>query len=363
MEINFGNSNNNNKKGGGIVGGLLLLLIGTILLWWNEGNNVRNIKTISQMEKEVIEIASEQVLPENDGKLVATNGKFVVEDEPLNDEEFNVAIKTARLKRVVEMYQWEEKEETDDNGHRQYSYSQTWSENELALTEYTGQTHKNPSSMPYKSKEFLANNVKVGAYSLSNDQIKYLATEAAYDVPREIAMVGYSIQGNYLTNSSNVEKPQIGDIRISWKYNDWIEASVLAVTAGNSFKDFVSETDVHINRVDKGILSSKELIQNQENENNMLKWILRGIGALLILFGYLSITGPISRLSSKVPILGNVVGGILGVISFLLAIIHSLLVIIIAWFRYRPALCIALVVVIVVAIVLIMVLSKKKKQE
>ena len=363
MDIKFKNTVNKNNKKGGVLAGLLLLVIGTGLLWWNEGNNVKNIRTISQMEKEVVEISSESIMAENNGKLVATNGKLVVQDEALNDEEFGVAIKTARLKRVVEMYQWEEKEETDDNGNREYSYSQTWSENELGLTQYTGQTHVNPNSMPYKSREFLAENVKIGAYNLSDDQIKVLATEQYYDIPNSIAMVGYSIQGNYLTNAGNVEKPQIGDIRISWKYNDWTEASVLAATFGNSFKDFVSDYDVHINRVDKGILSAKELIKNQENENNTLKWILRGVGAFMIFLGYLSITGPISRLSQNVPILGSVVGWALGLISFLLAVIHSLVVMIIAWFRFRPALAITMLVVIVVAIVLIIVLSRKKKQE
>ena len=362
MEINFnGGTNTKKKKGSGILGGLILLLLGTALLWWNEGNNVRNIKTISEMEKTVVEISSESVSAENDGKLVALNGALVVNDPELRDNDFGIAVHTARLKRIVEMYQWDEDSHTDDDGHTSYTYSKEWSERILDVSHST--THVNPQTMPYDSVEGVAQEVKVGAYFLSNEQISGLATDKYLSIPTEATNTGYTIQGNYLTSATNIENPEIGDIRISWKYNDWEEASVLAVTSGSTFKDYVSSYDVHINRVDKGLLSSKELIGNQEAENNALKWILRGVGALMILFGYLSLTGPLSRLSSKVPVLGAVVGKVLWIISLLLAVVHSLLIIIIAWFRYRPVLSLVLLAVVIAAIVLIVILSKKKKAE
>ena len=350
------------KKGSGIAAGFALLVIGTILLWWNEGNNVRNIKTITQMEKEVVDISSETVNSEYDGKLVATNGKMIVGDEFLNDSEFDVSIKTAHLNRIVEMFQWKEDETTDDEGDTTYSYSRVWSENIESLP-HAGSSHQNPSYMPYHSQEYLANDVKVGAYSLSNSQIKVLATNADYTGSIEKSLDGYQKIGIYYTNSSNLDSPQIGDIRISWKYNDWSDASVLAVASGNSFVDFVSDAEVHINRVDEGILTGKQLIKNQENENNALKWILRAVGALMIFLGYLTITGPLSRLTNKIPILGSLVGGTLFVVSLILGIIHSLIVIIIAWFRYRPVLSIVLIVIVIALIVYLKMFAKKKSEE
>ena len=365
MEINLNNfkaGNGNKKKGGGIITALILLLLGTILLWWNEGNNVRNIKTITQMEKEVIEISSETVNPENDGKLVATNGQLVVEDDSINDNEFAVSMKTPHLRRVVEMYQWKEDSDTDDDGHKTYSYKKVWDESVINSTSFHNSNgHDNPNTMPYKSNDFYASSVKVGAYNLSREQIEGMYPNAEFDVSSDVAPEGYHKSGAYITNSSNLDNPAVGDIRIVWKYNDWEEASVLAVTSNNSFKDFVSDAGVHINRVDKGLLTSKELIQNQEDENNMFKWIMRAVGALLILFGYLSIVGPIQRLANKVPVLGGLVGSALSLIAFLVAVVHSLLIIIIAWFRYRPLLAIVLLVVVIAAIVGIVVLIKKKK--
>ena len=359
MNINLGGKSNNNK-GSGIVGGLLLLVIATGLLWWNEGNNVRNIETVDQMKKEVIEISSSQVLPENDGKLVATNGDLVVTDEAVSDDTFVVSEKTPCLRRIVEMYQWEETENSDDDG-TSYSYSQKWSEDILEISH--SNSHQNPTVMPYSSKSFIANEVKIGEYKLSTEQKENLSTETECNITESALIEGYNLYGNYITNSSDINSPQIGDIRISWKYNNWDKASVLAVTAGDSFKDYLSKSNVTINRVDKGILSSADLIQNQENENNMMKWIFRALGAFMILMGYLTITGPLSRLTSKVPILGSLVGGTLGLISFLLAIIHASIIIIIAWFRYRPILSIVLIIVIIAAIILIKKIVKKNQPQ
>ena len=56
----FGTSPGSNKKGGlltGVLAGLLMVIIGTVLLWWNEGNNVRNIKTTDEIEKTVVDIS------------------------------------------------------------------------------------------------------------------------------------------------------------------------------------------------------------------------------------------------------------------------------------------------------------------
>ena len=104
-------SSGSNKKGGlfaGVLVGILMVIIGTVLLWWNEGNNVRNIKTTDEIEKSVVEITPEENPDEVAGQLVAVGGKFVVEDVSLSDKTFGISAHTAVLTRVVEVYQWEE---------------------------------------------------------------------------------------------------------------------------------------------------------------------------------------------------------------------------------------------------------------
>ena len=45
----------------GILGGLVAIVLGAVLLWWNEGNNVKNLKTTAEMSKTVINVSSDKI--------------------------------------------------------------------------------------------------------------------------------------------------------------------------------------------------------------------------------------------------------------------------------------------------------------
>ena len=110
----------------GIFGGFVFIIIGIVLLWWNEGNNVKNLKTTAEMEKTYIDVKSDSIDPNNEGKLIATHGKLLNEQE-LTDSMFGVTVKTPIMKRVVEIYQWVEESDTDEDGNTTYSYKKEWS--------------------------------------------------------------------------------------------------------------------------------------------------------------------------------------------------------------------------------------------
>ena len=79
---------------------------------------------------------------------------------------------------------------------------------------------------------------------------------------------------------------------------------------------------------------------------------MSGIGAIL---------KPISAVTSYIPLLGNVVGAAVGLISMLLGLAISFIVIAIAWVRFRPVLGISLLVGATVLIVLLVMRGKKAK--
>ena len=56
----------------------------------------------------------------------------------------------------------------------------------------------------------------------------------------------------------------------------------------------------------------------------------------------MAVVSLISKIASFVPILGRIVGAALGVVCFLVGLVHSLIVIAIAWIRFRPLLGIGL---------------------
>ena len=358
---NLSNTTNTKKKSGGLLIGILMIIIGSIVLIYNEKNNVANIKTVDELKKLVVNVSSSEVNPNNNGKLVATNGEFIVEDENVSDPTFNVSLKTAILKRTVEVYQWDEDKEEEDN-RTKYTYTKKWSEDLIDSSKFNDNSYTNPTSKIYESDKYTSKSVKVGSFSLSSKQIDSLDANknVTLDGMEGIYLKsGYNIKNNYITNSVDFEKPEIGDFRIKYSYNDYKDASVLAVQSGTSFTGFTSKAGKVINRVFEGKLSGNEMILKIEDENNTLKWILRVVGGLVIIFGYISLVSGLNRLLEYIPLIGKVASSMISLIAAIIGIIHSLVIIIIAWFRYRPVLSIILIVVIVLLVLLIK--SKKKK--
>ena len=348
----------------GVIGGFICIIIGVVLLWWNEGNNVRNLKTTAEMEKTYIDVKSDTVDSKNEGKLVATSGSLINEKE-LTDETFGITVKTPVLKRNVEMYQWDEDSRTDEDGNTIYSYNKEWSDDVIDSSRFNQAGHENPSYKPYEDEIYTSDDVKVGAFSLSTKQIYSLSTNGSYtDFNQEkIASLNMYVSGNYVTNSGDLNNPNIGDVRISFNYNNSSEVSILAVQKGNSFDDFTSSAGKTINRVMDGSHTGAEMIETIKAENKLLKWILRLVGVILCIAGFGAILKPLSAITSFIPILGNVVGLAVGLVSIGLGLALSLIVIAIAWIRFRPLVGIGLLAGALIILVLIITKGKKSKSE
>ena len=234
----------------GVLGGVVCIIIGIVLLWWNEGNNVRNIKTTAEMDKVVVDIKSDKVDSANEGKLIATYGEVINEQE-MFDEEFNVKVQSPIMKRIVEVYQWEEDSDTDEDGHTTYSYKKVWDTDIIDSGNFHDKNKVNPKTKPYEDKIYTSDDVKVGAFSLTSEQISSLSTNESYsNFDSEVAStLNLTSSGKYLTTSKNLDNPAVGDVRISFVYNNSKDLSVLAVQSGNTFVDFVSSAGKTVNRV------------------------------------------------------------------------------------------------------------------
>ena len=346
----------------GILGGFVLILIGIVLLWWNEGNNVRNLKTTAEMDKSVVDVSSNKVDPSNEGKLIATSGKLINEEE-LIDSTFNVKVTTPIMKRIVEIYQWDEESDTDEDGNTTYSYKKTWSDDIIDSSNFHQSGHDNPRQKPYENEVYTSSNVKVGAFTLSSNQVEMLSTKASYNTFDETTATNLKLKAsnNYLTNSEDLNNPKIGDVRVSFVYNNSTEISVLAVQQGNTFVNFVSKAGKSVNRVMDGTHSGTEMINVIKKENKFIKWLLRIVGILLIIGGIGAILGPISAISSYIPLLGNLVGAAVGLVSFILGLAIGLVVIALAWIRFRPLLGIGLLAVVAALVAFLVTRGKKSK--
>ncbi len=351
------------KKAAGPLAGILMIVIGIIVLWNNEGNNVRNIKTIEEARGALVNVSSDKVDSANEGKLVSTNGKMEIADEYLIDSTFNVqSPKTAKLVRVIEMYQWVEKKHEDDEGYVTYEYVKEWLTEIEDSSRFNDTTKDNPSSMPYPKEEFYATNVTLGAFTLSDAQKALLDTSAMVSLSETVSLPdGYYKVNNYIASVENLTNAKVGDVRISFKYNDDKEISVLAKQSGSSFLPYISKQNKEMFEVRKGIMTGEEIIDAVEAENNILKWVLRFLGVILNMAGFAALLSPIAFLVKWIPLLGKGIAKVIGWIGGLIGFIVSMLIIAIAWLFYRPLISIILFVLIGGAIFLITKLIKKSR--
>ena len=165
----------NAKQSGGFLGGLFLILVGVWILWGNEGRTVKTQSAINEAKKVYVQVKSDKVDSKNEGKLVATKGKATVsEDIILKDDIFGINVNALQLKRTVEMYQWKETCKTDDNDKTTCEYEKVWEDKLLDSSEYQESGHSNPAEKPYDDETYVAEPVKLGAYTLPEELVKQL---------------------------------------------------------------------------------------------------------------------------------------------------------------------------------------------
>lgn len=228
MEVRY-----NMKKGNSIVGGLVIIIIGIGLLWWNEGNNVRNIQSVNEGMKNYTDIKADKIDSKYDGKLVATHGKLSVTGT-VSDDEFNVTSNSAALLRKVEMYQWTEDCDADDN----CTYEKEWSDKLIDSSEFKEAGHNNPDAMLYESEKFVSDNVMLGAFTLPDRLIEQLSTKHKIKELSEETAANHNmtLTNNYYYTNVVDNKAEIGNIRISFYDNNAKVVSVLAMQTDDTFK-------------------------------------------------------------------------------------------------------------------------------
>lgn len=351
------------KKSAGPLAGILMIVIGIFILWKNEGNDVKNIKTIEEARNVLVNVSSDKVDSANEGKLVSTNGKLEIGDEYLVDSTFGLqSPKTAKLVRKVEMFQWIEEEHEDDEGYVTYTYKKEWKSTLVDSSSFSDSTKVNPTSMPYEEEVFYANTVSLGAFTISDAQKALLDTKAVVTLGDTISIpAGYYKVNNYISSVENLGNANVGDVRISFVYNNDKEISILAKQSGSSFLPYESEQGKTLFRVESGVMTGDDIINVVEKENNILKWVLRILGVFLNMAGFAALLSPIAFLVKWIPLLGNGIAKFIGWIGCLVGLIVSFIVIAIAWLFFRPLVAILMFVGVGGAIFLIVKLIKKSK--
>lgn len=237
--------------------GVLLILCSMLLVGYSEYNIIKVLMNRDSLNNKTIEVKSTIVDKNNNGKLVFVNG-YIILNKDLEDKDFNVKVRTSKLERIVEIYQYKETKEDDET----YSYETDWYNELIDSSKFKNSEYKNPSDIKYKSEVYY-NDVFLGAFKLNNKEIDDLGLNSRYlNLNSEFASKnGFNISNEYYTTSKDIDFPEVGDIRISFRYNNSNSASVIAKQSNNMFEDYKLNNTL-INKIYNEKLTKEEVIDN-----------------------------------------------------------------------------------------------------
>ena len=377
----------------GVLLGVVLFLLGFPVLFKNEGWSVATARRLSEGAGAVVSVAADHVDDANEGKLVHVSGRAVTE-ETLEDAAFGVSSRALRLARKVEVFQWVEKETRErfkEDGKEKeritYSYAREWCPRPVDSQGFKEQGHENtPAVLPYGNEEWTARVVTLGAFTLSPADVSSVSRSGAepyafaadYKVPLEGAQflngVVYvphapvsaaiaaptdsgaasnavaavtNAAANAVANvaaRSVAERPEIGDLRVTFEMVPQHDVSIVERQQGRSFVPWRASDGKTIALVSSGLRSAEEMFAGAQSGNRFITWLLRLGGFLLMFVGLKLVLGPLVALVDVIPVLNGVVKAGVSALAFLTAAAFALVTIAVAWIAYRPVLGISLLV-------------------
>ncbi len=357
----------------GVLFGMILIAVSVGLLFWNEGRTVNTYKALKEGAGLVISIDNNRIFAENEGKLVHISG-MATTDEILKDPQFSLSTNAISLKRMVQMYQWQETSETKkrkkfgggEETVKVYSYDKTWSSQVISSSSFKKPgNHKNPGRMMFDSRTLRARDVSLGAFTLSDSLVGEISSYESLPISdiSGIKAFGKNViqtaDGLYIGN--DVNSPQIGDMTIQFAHVLPTTVSLVSKQSGNSFKPYVTSYEKSIEELVLGVASAEAIIKKAQSENTLFAWLLRLGGFVLMVIGFYLLFNPLAVIADIVPFIGNIVEFGTGILAFLLSLIISLTTIAIAWIFYRPVLA-GVLLTIAVAVIIMGFRSGKKKR-
>ncbi len=345
------------------------------MLFWNEGRAVKTEQNLKEGFSVVVSVSPDKKDLKNEGKLIHFSG-ITISPNLLTDGEFGISATALKMQRAVEVYQWKEESKSKTiqklGGGTEttttYTYSKEWSDNLIDSSNFKeAETHQNPSTKLFSDQEWIAQEVTVGQYAISEDLLSALSgyqsfniTQEMFDAKNTTASAQLQLVGNmiyYQTN--NITAPEIGNTRISYEIISPQDISVIYKQSGENLVPYQTKNGSKISMIQLSKSTAEEMFKNVQESNKMMTWILRFVGGLLLFIGFQMILGVLPAVGSVIPFIGNIVEAGVGLVSGLLTIIIGTVVIAIAWITYRPLIAVILFAVTIGSYIFLRKNSKK----
>lgn len=335
---------------GGILVGLALLIGSLVLLAGNEQRSVQASRAADEAGRTIVSAPADRIDPALDGQLVHVVGE-VAATAPLVDEATGKSVTGLRLVREVEFYQWTESTSSETRtkmgGGQEtvttYSYAQGWSPDPVDSSGFAQpQGRTNPA--PWTGDADLTPvEAQMGPYRLTQEALERLpagealrpttaeAEAAAQRLGRPVTVVD-----DALYVGQNPAQPQVGDVRIRYAMAPAGQVTVVGRQAGADLVPHAASNGNTIFELRAGNVPAAEVIRQVKEGNQILSWILRGVGVLLLAIGFGLILNPLKVLADVLPPLGALIGAGTGLVAVLLAFLVGGVTIALAWLAVRP---------------------------
>ena len=336
--------------------GLVLFIGSFILLGWNENNYVERYKALKEGQGNTVSVTSDSVDASNEGKLIHTTGLADTKEE-LSDAAFKFSKVAIHLDRKVETYQWVERVETEKKKElggsektiKTYYYDKKWSATKHKSSEFgdpDARSNKtNPTVWKHDAQNVSADNVALGAFTLTPALISSVKKSEKVVLTDENRPDDTYKVADGMVYSGNPAEPKIGDQRVTLSITPPSVISLVSQQKGNSFTPYIAKNGRKLSELRMGEHTMEAMYSMAHSDNNMMTWILRGVGFFIMFLGLSLFFKPLSVLADVVPFIGSLVGAGVGIICFLLALVLSSLTIAIAWVVVRPLVGIPLLII------------------
>lgn len=329
----------------GALFGLIMLVAAFLLTVWNEGRAVQTFRGLAEGLTITRSVAAGRTDPANEGRLIHVTAQAVT-GETLRDATFGVEVGgSLRLRRKVEMYQWQETtrsrttQELGGSERREttYEYDKVWQEDHIDSSRFEYSAgHENPPAS-VESQDFQARRVTAGAFEIPERLIRQLGGFEQLPIS-DLAIResnGFTIDGDYLAEG-DLRSPEVGDERISFLSVPEMDVAVVGRQSGTSFAPYRTSEGTDLLMIYPGRLSVQQVYDKEETKQTWITWLLRGLGFLLLFFGLALVLRPIAVFGSVIPFLGSLAGASAWLAAFLLALPIWLITVATGWIAYRP---------------------------
>jgi hypothetical protein len=343
----------------GVLFGIVMIAGSTVLLFWNEGRAVQTMRSLEEGAGVVIDVTPARVDPGNEGRLVHISGDVTVPGR-IGDPEFGVSVDALRLVRSVEMYQWKEESKTEtrktlgggEETVTTYSYHRVWADLRHDSSRFRQPAgHENPQ-MRFQQFTVASREAALGAFRPGAQVLQQLPASEPVRVDAKIADAVRARLGTpahasdgRLYLGADPGSPRIGDLRIAFTMAPQGPASIIGRQTGSDFTQYQTKAGDRLLMVRPGARSADEMFKAARDENRILTWVLRLIGAVVMFAGFAMILQPLVVVADMVPLIGNILGAGSSLVSLLLTALLAPLVIAVAWLWYRPLVSLAAIAV------------------